>query len=772
MSRSLLWTRRTSGFAVKSPQNLAQKILKELSKRIMGRENKHIYEFGKFRLDAETDTLWEKENLISLSPKAFELLKLLVINQGNVVAKDEIFETVWKDTFVEEGVLSQNIYTLRNALGKDENGNHLIENIKRRGYRIAVPVRLSARENKDSSAGLLQNSQNEQSALSENLPVTGSKRFDPGKKKIFYAIGFGIILLAAFGIVLFNLPEPRKTEQIVDSTAKNLDFQRLTDKGDVNFLNISPDGNWVAYSNGDGIFLKDLKSGSEVALKIENFENFGFLQFSKDGNSLYFRSPEASKMPGNVYQTSRFGGAAKLVAENVWGGFSFSPDGQHLAFTRVKPAENKHILIIKNLETGIEAEIFAEIPPFEFYPRNFPVWSADGKRIASVVITRTEHFARLIVSDIETGNNEEIKTENFQNVEQIVWNEDGKSLIASASDGKNFQLWKINYPDGKTERITFDLNDYLGISISADGKKLLVRQRSYFSNIWVGDGKNIESFRQLTQGFARNEGLKGLAWIGNDKIVYTANYDKIRDWNLWIINPADNSRQQLTGDIDTQNEYPVISPDGNSIFFSSTGGNLSNIRRLGIAGENLSQITFDENESELFPQISPDGNWLYFIKEGENSSAVRQKSLIGERIEKITAEGELSPADFLALSPDGKFLAFHNLTKETGGEKSKGFFKVCVISTENPNNKRFYELPSSQPFAYFSNDGKALEFIKITTEGAEILRKQLNDNSEIKSVLSFKNEWIFNLAWSKDGEKLAVSRGKLIRDAVILTGFE
>lgn len=738
----------------------------------MGRENKQIYEFGKFRLDAETDTLWQEENLISLSPKAFELLKLLVINQGNIVAKDEIFETVWKDTFVEEGVLSQNIYTLRNALGKDENGRHLIENIKRRGYRISVSVRLLTQENKESSAASLQNSQNTKSALIENFPVTESKRFISNNRKTLFGIAFGIILLATFGFVFFNLPEPEKTGSTVDSGAKNLDFQRLTDKGDVNFLNISPDGNWVAYSNGDGIFLKDLKSGSEVALKIENFEKFGFLQFSKDGNSLYFRSPDASKLPGNVYQTSRFGGAAKLVAENVWGGFSFSPDGKLLAFTRVKPAENKHIVVVKNLETGTETEIFASIPPFEFYPRNFPAWSADGKKIAFVVITRTEHFARLVVSDIETGNNEEIKTESFQNVEQIVWNADGKSIIASASDGKNFQLWKINYPDGKAERITNDLNDYLGISISADGKKLLVRQRSYFSNIWVGDGKNIESFRQLTQGFARNEGLKGLAWIGSDKIVYTANYDKIRDWNLWIINPADNSRQQLTSDSETQNEYPVISPDGNSIFFSSTGGKLSNIQRLGIAGENLSQVTSDENQSELFPQISPDGNWLYFIKEGENSSAVRQKSLIGDAEQKLTEESELSPANFLALSPDGKFLAFHNLTKETGGEKLKGFFKVCVISTENPNNKRFYDLPSSQPFAYFSNDGKALEFIKVTPEGAEILRKELGDNSEIKTILSLKNEWFFKSAWSKDGEKLAVSRGKLIRDAVILTGFE
>lgn len=78
--------------------------------------------------------------MILLSPKATELLALLLEQKGKFVSKEEIFEKVWAGTFVEDGVLTQNIYTLRKALGNDEDGKPLIENKTRLGYRVTVPI--------------------------------------------------------------------------------------------------------------------------------------------------------------------------------------------------------------------------------------------------------------------------------------------------------------------------------------------------------------------------------------------------------------------------------------------------------------------------------------------------------------------------------------------------------------------------------------------------------------------------------------------------------
>ncbi|MCB1025373.1 MAG: transcriptional regulator, partial [Acidobacteria bacterium] len=97
-----------------------------------------LYSFGEFRFDTKTNILWQGSELIPLTPKALELLALLVRKEGAIVSKEEIFKTVWNGAFVEEGVLTQNVYILRQALGTDEGGNQLIENVPRRGYRLSV----------------------------------------------------------------------------------------------------------------------------------------------------------------------------------------------------------------------------------------------------------------------------------------------------------------------------------------------------------------------------------------------------------------------------------------------------------------------------------------------------------------------------------------------------------------------------------------------------------------------------------------------------------
>jgi len=77
---------------------------------------------------------------IPLTPKALETLLVLLRHHGHVVSKADLLKTVWQDTFVEEGVLAQNILTLRKALGNPE----WIENVPKRGYRFTARVKLES----------------------------------------------------------------------------------------------------------------------------------------------------------------------------------------------------------------------------------------------------------------------------------------------------------------------------------------------------------------------------------------------------------------------------------------------------------------------------------------------------------------------------------------------------------------------------------------------------------------------------------------------------
>jgi len=101
---------------------------------------KQFYDFSPFRLDVAEGVLLREGKPVSITPKAFQLLRLLVDNHGHILSKDDLLRQVWPDTFVEEGNLPFNISQLRKALGQTDDGITYIETIPKRGYRFAAPV--------------------------------------------------------------------------------------------------------------------------------------------------------------------------------------------------------------------------------------------------------------------------------------------------------------------------------------------------------------------------------------------------------------------------------------------------------------------------------------------------------------------------------------------------------------------------------------------------------------------------------------------------------
>src|ERR1700704_7186057 len=99
------------------------------------------YEFGPFRLNPTEHTLLRGDQVVALTPKAFETLALLVRSRGHLVRKEELIERVWRDTIVEEGNLNVIIHTLRKALGDDPRESKYIETVTKCGYRFVAEVR-------------------------------------------------------------------------------------------------------------------------------------------------------------------------------------------------------------------------------------------------------------------------------------------------------------------------------------------------------------------------------------------------------------------------------------------------------------------------------------------------------------------------------------------------------------------------------------------------------------------------------------------------------
>ena len=100
---------------------------------------RYFYDFGPFRIDRSERVLKRGDDIVPLTPKAYELLLALVESSGHVLAKEELLKRVWPDSFVEEANLSHNIYKLREALGESD-GEKYIQTLPRRGYRFVAKV--------------------------------------------------------------------------------------------------------------------------------------------------------------------------------------------------------------------------------------------------------------------------------------------------------------------------------------------------------------------------------------------------------------------------------------------------------------------------------------------------------------------------------------------------------------------------------------------------------------------------------------------------------
>jgi DNA-binding winged helix-turn-helix (wHTH) protein len=113
------------------------------------------FAFGAFRLDLHNECLWQQDRAITLRPKAFAVLKLLVEHSGQLVTKQQVLDTVWPCTFVSDAVLKDSIRQLREALDDDAAAPTYIETAHRRGYRfIAKATSLDSTVNSTQAASI------------------------------------------------------------------------------------------------------------------------------------------------------------------------------------------------------------------------------------------------------------------------------------------------------------------------------------------------------------------------------------------------------------------------------------------------------------------------------------------------------------------------------------------------------------------------------------------------------------------------------------------
>jgi DNA-binding winged helix-turn-helix (wHTH) protein/predicted ATPase len=102
--------------------------------------------FDGYRIDLPNEQIWQGNQLIPLTSKAFAVLRYLVEHEGQLVTKAELFNALWPGTAVSDGALTFCIVEIRKAIGDNAKAPRFIETVARRGYRFlptatAQPVR-------------------------------------------------------------------------------------------------------------------------------------------------------------------------------------------------------------------------------------------------------------------------------------------------------------------------------------------------------------------------------------------------------------------------------------------------------------------------------------------------------------------------------------------------------------------------------------------------------------------------------------------------------
>jgi len=542
-------------------------------------------------------------------------------------------------------------------------------------------------------------------------------------------------------------------------SSQNIKLTRVTTSGKARGAAISPDGKYLAYVASDtgqqSLWIRQLDTNSNMQIVPPSTATYMDLSFSPDGDFLYYFDERKDETA--LYQIPAVGGVPrKLLEGNGKHHLRFSPDGKRLAFVVEDLSESG--VFVANADGTEERRLAARKSPAFFWAVD---WSPDGKKIACAGGNKTGKrvYFDLVEVGIEDGAERPITSQGWSYIDDIAWLSDGSGLLMSASDqeGSTVQIWLLN-PDGNAHRITTDLNGYSRLSLTADSGALVTTQISLPMNIWTQPNGEPDRARQITSGVATRDGLSGISWTPDGRIVYSSFASGNPD--IWIMDPDGSNQKQLTVGLGSDRYGLSVSPDGRYILFVSfrAGNGNGNTWRVDIDGSNPKQLT-NGSGVEINPFCSPDSKWVFYLTAG---SRIRWKVPIdgGEPVQLTGLHSNI-----LGFSPNGNLIAYLTSLDQTK------IRKVGIASFEGGEPITVLDQVEHAPRMQWAPDGSALTYFGNRGGTSNIWSLPI-DSGPPKQLTDFKTDLdIHCFAWSRDGKHLAVARGTTVSDIVLIKNF-
>jgi serine/threonine protein kinase/Tol biopolymer transport system component len=555
---------------------------------------------------------------------------------------------------------------------------------------------------------------------------------------------------------------------------------RLTATGKTSLAAISPDGKYAVHSAADAgqesLWLRHVQTSSNIELIPARDVQYRGLTFSPDGAFIYYVAQDKGTPAASLFKLPVLGGQSRKIIDNVASPLTFAPDGSQIAFVRNVRGQQESGLVIANSDGSGERKLAALRMPDVILA---PAWSPDGATIACVK-RQFDRGLHCVVAGYRVSDGRELTlSQRWGSVDSIAWLSDGKGLVITAADQapivSKTQIWQVSYPDGRTARITNDLNSYSGISLSTDSSALVTVQKDTVSKLWVvpvGDPLQVQQITSSSSLYTQP------AWVSTGRILCSC--DSTGNLDIWVMDSDGKNQHQLTSDAGV-NGFPQVSRDGKLVVFTSNRAGdpgLLNIWTMNIDGSNQRQLT--NGQGELFPYPAADGNWVFY---NPMSEVVRRPSLWkvallrSEGVEagnSLQASNPVQASDGFSvcpvLSPDSKFIALAYWE----GASATPVLAVMPVQGGPPIAHFDVGLTVDKlvgPSYRWSADSKGLLY-ELDRGGVTNIWYQPLPSGAPKQVTDFKTGQIFYFDGSTDGKRLVCARGSITTDVVLITNHD
>lgn len=589
-------------------------------------------EFGKFSLNLVEQQLLRNGQPVPLTPRMFDLLRVLVENAGHLVDKDRLLKEVWAGTIVEESNLTRGISVLRKALGETA-AERYIETVPKRGYRFVAAVRADSSE--------------------PGTPVRDPDDGPDARHSISNVRGILVAVLAAAAVVAIATAyvvlgtNARSGGQIGAGSPVH---RQLTFTGRESTPALSPDGTRIAYVSKESphrkVIVQDVAGGRHV--EVFTAPEAGALRWSPDGSELMFWA--RGEGTSGQYIAPVSGGGARKIATGFFVA-CWSPDGSTIALGLFVTGK---ILFLSRL-----GEVQRTIP---LHGTREWIWDLDWSRVhGRLLIVADDDQRRPSIWTIRPDGSEQRKV--FTGETEILgarWAPSGDAIYYFTRVNQTVSLYKVfvnpdrQAADGEPMPLITGLETDEGFGISADGKRLVHARAPYYSNLWLveiadSDGDRRTRQTQLTHGTAVVERPR-VSPNGNTIVFNMGSESRA---NLYTVPATGGSPKQLT----FFNAFSIDgawSADGRSVAFASTEGGKARVWVVNADGSSPRPLSSSDMSESFDITWAPGARILYQQAGNRNFYVVDAQSRQERLLMKDGSVGWNGSAEY---SPDGKKIA-------------------------------------------------------------------------------------------------------------------